>query len=174
MSALYDSGLFDSDDLAEAYPDGFHAVKHTVLLPIWITRSMHISLIGQAAFQKAFYQHGVYHRDSSVSPLDGHLPSLQLTGHTQISSNRAISLPQPVFQVIVDAPLVARGRLRYKDVLDCVASDGSQHSSTDRLITLPRVKLQCACSGGTPMKLLQWTYLVGAYGYAIASGKYLS
>ena len=30
MSALYDSGLFDSDDMAAAYDDGFHTAKQTL------------------------------------------------------------------------------------------------------------------------------------------------
>ena len=34
MSALYDSGLFDSDGLAEAYADGFNAAKQTLMLTI--------------------------------------------------------------------------------------------------------------------------------------------
>jgi hypothetical protein len=34
MSALYDSGLFDSDDMAEAYADGYNAAKHTMMLTI--------------------------------------------------------------------------------------------------------------------------------------------
>ena len=34
MSALYDSGLFDSDDLAEAYRNGFHAAKQTLQITV--------------------------------------------------------------------------------------------------------------------------------------------
>lgn len=34
MSALYDSGLFDSEDMAAAYNDGFNAAKQTLTLTI--------------------------------------------------------------------------------------------------------------------------------------------
>jgi hypothetical protein len=34
MSALYDSGLFDSDGLAKAYADGYNAAKQTLMLTI--------------------------------------------------------------------------------------------------------------------------------------------
>lgn len=34
MSANYDSGLYDADDLAEAYADGYNAAKHTMMLTI--------------------------------------------------------------------------------------------------------------------------------------------
>ncbi len=34
MSALYDSGLYDSDGLAESYADGFNAAKQTLTLTI--------------------------------------------------------------------------------------------------------------------------------------------
>jgi len=32
MSALYVSGLFDSDDMAEAYSNGFHKAMQTMLI----------------------------------------------------------------------------------------------------------------------------------------------
>ena len=34
MGALYDSGLYDADDLAEAYADGFNAAKQGLMLTI--------------------------------------------------------------------------------------------------------------------------------------------
>lgn len=34
MSANYDSGLYDADDLAEAYADGYNSAKHTMTLTI--------------------------------------------------------------------------------------------------------------------------------------------
>ena len=34
MSALYDSGLFEADGLAEAYADGYNAAKQTLTLTI--------------------------------------------------------------------------------------------------------------------------------------------
>jgi hypothetical protein len=34
MSALYDSGLFDADDLVEAYANGFNAANQTMTLTI--------------------------------------------------------------------------------------------------------------------------------------------
>jgi hypothetical protein len=34
MSALYDSGLYDADDLAAAYADGFEAAKHMVTITV--------------------------------------------------------------------------------------------------------------------------------------------
>ncbi len=34
MSALYDSGLFDSDDLAEAYSNGFHTAKQSLQITV--------------------------------------------------------------------------------------------------------------------------------------------
>ena len=34
MSAQYDSGLYDADDLSRAYSDGFNAAKHTLLITV--------------------------------------------------------------------------------------------------------------------------------------------
>jgi phage terminase large subunit-like protein len=34
MSAKYDSGLFDSDDVAEVYSNGFHAAKQTLQITV--------------------------------------------------------------------------------------------------------------------------------------------
>jgi hypothetical protein len=34
MSALYDSGFFDSDDMAEAYSNGFHTAKQSLLITV--------------------------------------------------------------------------------------------------------------------------------------------
>jgi hypothetical protein len=34
MSALYDSGLFDSDDMAEAYSNGFHTAKQSLQIKV--------------------------------------------------------------------------------------------------------------------------------------------
>jgi hypothetical protein len=36
MGANYDSGLYDADDLAEAYSDGYNAAKRTLMLTITI------------------------------------------------------------------------------------------------------------------------------------------
>ena len=34
MSAIYDSGLYDGDDLEESYSNGFNAAKQTLMLTI--------------------------------------------------------------------------------------------------------------------------------------------
>ena len=34
MSAKYNSGVFDSDDVVEAYRDGFHAAKQTLQITV--------------------------------------------------------------------------------------------------------------------------------------------
>lgn len=34
MSALYDSGLFDSDDMAEAYSNGFNTARQALMITV--------------------------------------------------------------------------------------------------------------------------------------------
>ena len=34
MSALYDSGLFDSDDMAEAYRNGFNTARQALMITV--------------------------------------------------------------------------------------------------------------------------------------------
>jgi hypothetical protein len=145
-----------------------------------LTSSGAFTLTARATFQKQALQDGVIQMVSTASPLDGHWPSLQTTVQAGVPSDRAISLHQQSTQVIVDAPLTARGQLIYMSVFDCDLGKGSnQHGGTDRWIGLRMMaieKPQCGFSmiNGTPVpgKFLRWTYVVSAPGYAMVSGKY--
>ncbi len=139
-----------------------------------------VTLTARATFQKTALQDGVIQIVPTASPLDGHWPTLQITVQAGVPSDRAISLHQHSTQVIVNAPLAAHGQLIYESVFDCDLGKGSsQHGGTDHWIGLRMMtiqKPQCGFSmiNRTPVpgKFLRWTYVVGAPGYAMASGKY--
>jgi hypothetical protein len=148
-----------------------------------LTSSGFVTLSAQATFQKAGLQDGVIQMVPTTSPLDGHWPSIQITVQAGVPSDRAISLHQESTQVFVDAPPAARSQLLYMSVYDCDLGRGSsQHGGTDHWIRLSTqtitIKPDCGhpVDFGTPYpaKLLQWTYVVGAPGYAMISERYQS
>lgn len=145
-----------------------------------LTSSGAVTLTAGATFQKQALQDGVIQIVPTASPLESHWPSLKITVQAGVPSDRAISLHQQSTQVIVDAPLAARGQLIYMSVFDCDQGGGSfQHGGTGRWISLSGMtiqKPQCGFSmiNRTPVpgKFLKWTYVVSAPGYAMVSGKY--
>jgi len=158
-----------------------HAI--TVRQYIAITSSGHLALTARAAFQKvALGQDGVVHVFPATGPLDGHWPTLHVLVQTQVPSGRLLSLQPQASQVIVDAPPAARGQLLYMSVYACdLGGGGGEQGGADRWIALPTMtiqKPQCgfSVSNGTPTpgRFVRWAYVVGAPGYALASGTYPS
>ena len=149
---------------------------------IALTVSGPTTIIASATFQKTALQDGVIQIVPDASPLQGHRPSLQIMVQAGVPSDRLISFYQQNTLVNVIAPPAARGRLLYMSVFDCDLGGGqSQHNGTEYWISLRTMtiqKPQCGYStiNGTPTpgKILRWTYVVSAPGFAIVLGKYPS
>jgi hypothetical protein len=147
---------------------------------IALTSSGSVTFSARATFQKTALQNGVIQIVPTTSPLDGHWPSLQMVVQTGVPSDRAISLDQESTHVIVDSPPPARGKLIYLSVFDCDLGKGSnQHGGTDhwtglQMMTIQKPQCGTTMSNGTPIpgKFLRWTYVVGAPGYGMVTGKY--
>jgi hypothetical protein len=146
---------------------------------IALTSNGQVTLTAQATFQKTALQDGVIQIVPTAGPLDGHWPFLQIAVQARVPSDRVIFLHRQSTQVIVDAPPAVHGQLLYMSVFGCdLGKGGTQHGGTDYWIRLPTMTIQPDCGfsvslgTATPDKLLRWTYVVGAPGYVMVSGKY--
>ena len=148
-----------------------------------LTSSGHLTLTARGTFQKIVLgQDGVVHIVPASGPLDGRWPALQVSVARQVPSARSISLQRQGLQVHVDAPPAIRDQLLYMSVFICdLGPRSTQRSGADNWIAPPGETIpppQCGFSmdngTATPSKLERWAYVVGAPGYALASGTYPS
>jgi len=138
---------------------------------VTLTSSGHVTLTTKEGFAP-----------SPVSPLEGHWPSLQLVVNPSIPPDRVITTQQHGNQIIISAPQEARGQLLYLSAFECISSVSGSYSrlrssgGPSDWHPLRGLQFQLLpirdCSGPTEL-LTDWTYVVGAPGYAMVSGSYL-
>lgn len=164
-------------NLEQLQPTKTITVQHYVAL----TSSGHATFTARAAFQRAVTgQNGRVALVPATNPLDGHWPSLQISVSTQVPSDRMLSLHQQTTQAIVDVPLAARSHLLYAFGYSCglgsIASEGGSEfrvgNRMDNKISQPTITLQRPQCDVPKLKILRWTYVVGAIGYTMLAGKY--
>ena len=169
--------LHEQFNLEQLQPTKTITVQHYVAL----TSSGHVTFTARAAFQRAVPgQNGRVALVPATNPLDGHWPSLQISVSTQVPSDRMLSLHQQTTQAIVDVPLAARSHLLYAFGYSCglgsIASEGGSEfrvgNRMDNKISQPTITLQRPQCDVPKLKILRWTYVVGAIGYTMLAGKY--
>ena len=165
-------------NLEQLQPTKTITVQHYVAL----TNSGLVTLTALTTFQKtAPGQNGRVTLVPAANPLDGHWPSLQISVSPQVPSDRKLSLHQQGMQATVYVPLAARGHLLYSITHTCgLGSDASYEGgfefragkSVDNNMSQSTFTLKPHCSSSLPLKLTSWTYVVGAIGYTLLTGKY--
>jgi hypothetical protein len=137
---------------------------------IVLTNSGRITLSAQLGLEKVVRgQNGGNQMLPNSNPLAGHWPSLQISVHTGIPSDRLITGQQRGMQVTIDAPSLAQSHLFYTYVLRCELSLSSGSSLAPLTLQQPQ------CDSGMQHKnpadrFVKWTYAVGEFGYAMFSG----
>lgn len=146
-----------------------------------LTSSGQVTLTARAVFVKTpVGRYGLTPIITVASPLDKHWPSLQISVSAKTPSDRLISLQKQGALTIVNAPSAARGQLLEMSAGDCsFGPRASSHKGSDywgdHLSTMTIETPQCGVTDvdGTPIPgKLRWTYVVGAPGYTMVSGRY--
>lgn len=105
---------------------------------------------------------------TSADPLHQHWPVMHINVVAKLPSDRILLLRQQGSQIIINAPTPARSHLVDYEAISCVENGsnvGSRSLGWDSLFTTTLSEPEC----WGPNK--HWTYVVGAPGYAIASGE---
>jgi hypothetical protein len=110
------------------------------------------------------------------TPLDGLWPSITLSVAGETPSGRQISLQQERTQVQINTPRAALGHLYSLGSISCTASQrGTTEVEEGQWEPVSGTTLHeppnCGSWGGNGGQVTQWSYLVTAPGYSIASGQ---
>jgi hypothetical protein len=107
----------------------------------------------------------------SHSPLDGLWPSITIAVAAATPSDRHITLQQEGTQVQINAPVAALAHLYYLYTATCNAIQGGTYGiervAWEPITTTTLHEPSCGDDGS---QTTQWSYVVSAPGYAIASG----
>jgi hypothetical protein len=143
----------------------------TVKQYLQLTSSAHVTLTVQVAFLKAT-KFGRYVTGAAPAST-----TLQLFVNAHVPSDHTFSVKEQKTQVVVIGPTAVRDHLLSETLYACgqgsaVEETGGGEVRADYRISHPTITLHAPhCTSSMPEKLLWWTYVVGAPGYVLVSGR---